>query len=560
MLVGIDVGGTFTDGAVYSNNAVIAQSKQPTDVGDINKSLLAVLDDLLEKIDTTLIKRVVLSTTLITNMLVTGKGEKTALILIPGIGLPWSTYENNDICTYFLEGQIDFRGNEIVGIQNSELTKTLDDIKRQGISRVAIAGKFSNRNPAHEVIVRDYILENYPGMQVFISSEVANRLNFPRRAVTTYFTAQTYQEWNAFADEIISALKTRGIKQNIDILKADGGTITIDASRARPCETILSGPAASTMGALAISSNISNAAVIDIGGTTTDLALIIEGKPLFASKGAKIGGQLTHISSLAVRSIPLGGDSVIRVNAQNQVEVESYRIGPAACFGGKEPTVIDAFNVGRSLNIGDQSASYNKLEILARDNSIAVSELCEIVIKKTIAIISKALINMFSEWEQEPAYKVWEIVNRKKFELQTIIGIGAAAHAIIPILADNLAVDSQLHHYAPVANALGAAIARATIAVEMHFDTQNQTFVVNPGGYYGNLKNCARFQLDDAKAIAIDYLRKEAKQKGMEDLVPDAKFYLEEQFNIIRGWGQVGKIFDVGLEIEPGFVEGFKGV
>ena len=126
-------------------------------------------------------------------------------------------------------------------------------------------------------------------------------------------------------------------------------------------ETVFSGPAASTMGAVALSRDQKNSVVVDIGGTTTDISLVIAGDPLYASKGARIENHYTHIDAFAVRSIALGGDSVIRCR-ENSIKVSPIRVGPAACFGGSEPTVTDAFNVYYKLGVGDAGRSQELLQ------------------------------------------------------------------------------------------------------------------------------------------------------------------------------------------------------
>ena len=157
MLIGIDVGGTYTDGVVFDRGEVIATTKVPTDDNDIKSTVLQVLDNLLLQQDKSDISRIVLSTTVVTNLLATGKGERTALLLIPGYGLPADAYDISDD-TFFLKGGIDFRGREIDQLKENELAGVCDNIVAAGIKRVAIVSKFGNRNDNLEKQVRDYII------------------------------------------------------------------------------------------------------------------------------------------------------------------------------------------------------------------------------------------------------------------------------------------------------------------------------------------------------------------------------------------------------------------
>jgi N-methylhydantoinase A len=556
MLIGIDVGGTYTDGVLFCDGEVVHIVKHPTDEGDLQGTLLGVLDKLLVAKKDRSIKRVVLSTTLVTNLLAWERGERTALLLLPGSGLPLSTYQiSRD--SYFLKGSIDFRGRQIEKPDENEIEGVLQKIDQLGIRRVAIAGKFSNRNNRHEMLIKEMINSRYPHIDVCTSNEISGRLNFPRRAATCYYTAMTIKEWNGFADRIEAAIQTRIPVCDLQILKADGGTMTLDASRIRPCETVFSGPAASTMGGAALSRESMNSVVIDIGGTTSDISLLIMGQPLYASKGALIEGHLTHINSFAVNSIPLGGDSA--VFEKNEELHIGRRAGPAACFGGETPTVTDVFNTLLALQIGDFDGSRTALAMVAGRLNLSVKDLCQEVADRVIEVLSQNIQDMFQQWEDEPAYRVWEVVNRNKFTVHEVIGIGAASPAIVPTLAKKLGVPYFLHRFSPVANALGAALARPTLAVQVHVDTQNNVYTVSPGGEIGTL-NKYDYQIEDVRQMAHRFLKDIGSQRGLSSYVDDAQFFMEEQFNVIRGSKLAGKLFDVGIEIKPGFIHGYEGV
>jgi N-methylhydantoinase A len=554
LLIGIDVGGTFTDGVLFRDGQIVKSVKKATQEDNLKNSLLQVLDELLLAQDKEQIQRIVLSTTLVTNLLATGRGEKTALVMLPGYGLPHDSYElSGDI--YFMKGAVDFRGREIEPLDKGEITELLNWIKDTGVKRIALAAKFANRNNVHEQMLKKRIMEECEGVHVSISSEISGKLNFPRRAATTYFTAMTISEWNRFVDQIEEALKLRGIKAEVQVLKADGGTMPLAASRTKPCETAFSGPAASTMGGSALTRDKLNSVVVDVGGTTTDLSLIISGEPLYASKGAVIEKQLTHVNSFAVRSIPLGGDSVITAQG-----VQPYRLGPAACFGGEKATVTDAFNIHLNLNLGNVAQSESQLKAIAEELQMDTPSLSARIVEEVSQKLLAEVNDMFRQWENEPAYKVWEVIHQRKFALDRVIGIGAAAPALVPALAALMQVESFVHEYSPVANALGAAVVRPTLSVMLHVDTQSKKYTLDPGGISGTLEKARNFQLDHARAMARQHLHIVGKELGMEDYTDDADFFLEEQFNLIRGWDRTGKLFEVGIQVAPGFIKEYEGV
>ncbi len=558
MLIGIDVGGTFTDGVLLNGSKIAATVKHPTDNSDLKGTILKVLDSLLAAGDKSAIERIVLSTTLVTNMLATGKVPATALLLLPGPGLPLDVYRMF-ADTYFLRGSVDFRGRLTEPLDPQEVEEALKDITGKGIGKVAIVAKFSNRNDQLEQQIAQIVNERYPDLEFALGSKTAGQLNFRRRLVTTYYSVMTKAVWDSFVNEITEALRVRGIQAEVDVLKADGGTMPLTLSQANPCETVFSGPAASTMGAVALTSEARNSVIIDIGGTTSDISLLIDGQPLYASKGARIQGHYTHIKAFSVCSIPLGGDSPIVVQ-EGDVLVEMTRRGNAACFGGDEPTVTDIFNHLYNLSIGDWQRSTSLIEALSENSGLSAEKMCSQVEHIAIEQLEDTILAMMQEWENEPAYRVWEVIHGRKFDVQEIIGIGAASLAIIPVLARKMGIASVVPEYAPVANALGACVARPTLALKMHIDTQNGYWVLDQEGRRGTVATGRDMQMKEALELARSQLALLASDRSMKDYADDAEIFLQEQFNVIRGWSTSGKIFDVGVQIAPGLIKEYQGV
>lgn len=558
MLLGIDVGGTSTDGVLIRKGAVEKSIKRPRNSGGLTANILEVLDGLLEGLNPQGVRRLVLSTTLVTNLLATQSGVRTALLLVPGRGLPFSFFKMAPD-TYFLQGNIDFRGNITENISEREINTVIGDIRKKEIGHIAVAAKFSHRNRSIEQRIAGIIRERYPEAEVILGSETADRLNFPRRAATAYYSAMTAPRWNEFASLVGEALQQRSLAAPVEILKADGGTMPLGTSLQRPLETAYSGPAASTMGAVAMSESPENAVMIDIGGSTSDIALLIEGVPLHASRGACINGRLTHIHALALRSLALGGDSVLKC-AGGTVEISPERLGPAACFGGPAPAVTDAFNCHAGLHTGEAWRSESAIAELASSCGLTTEELSAAVVEQVVSRLQELIEGMFREWEDEPAYKVWEIVHRRSFKLERLIGIGAAAGQIVPLLAERIGVACTVHRLAPVGNALGAAVARPTLALQLYADTQQERFVIDQGGTEGAIRNPAAFQLADAEELALEHLARLAKNMGAGSYAQEARVDRAEQFNMIRGWGRVGKIFQVSVQVAPGLIEDFQGV
>ncbi|MGE5371108.1 MAG: hydantoinase/oxoprolinase family protein [Solirubrobacterales bacterium] len=555
MLIGIDVGGTFTDGVVLEDGNVVHWVKHPTEPEQIRESVLEVLTALCEGRDRSRIERVVISTTLVTNLLATGQLEPVASIVIPGPGLRPADL-NLSSPVFVIGGGIDFRGREIEPLNRDELDAAAREISRIGIKKVAITGKFSQRNAIHEQTARERLLALDPALQVLTGHEVSGWLNFPRRAVTTAYTLAVHDEWRRFVGQIEAALERMGIQVYPEFMKADGGTMSQAVSLREPCQTVFSGPAASTLGALALTLDHKTSVVVDIGGTTTDLAFLLEGVPLMASKGARIENRGTQIQALAVSSIPLGGDSVVR-RVDGVLTIGPDRLGVAACFGGPEPTPTDAFNIMNDNKLGDPEKSRQALAGLAVENG-DIETVARDIVNRFEHKLQETIKTMLRSWEDEPAYRVWEIVHRRKANIDRIIGIGAAAPAFVPLLARQLGYDAFVHSLSGVANALGAAVARPTLSVHLHADTGTGGLLIN--GVPRKADFTGRTQLNDLKRLADEELLQLARDGGREADFKGRHYYLEEQFNALRGWSTGAKIFELGVAIGPGVLAEGQGV
>jgi N-methylhydantoinase A len=556
MFIGIDVGGTFTDGILLHEGKILSTAKHPTDANNLQSSIISVLDRLIRDREARHINRVVLSTTLVTNLIATGKGDQTALVLIPGPGLNVRKMRFFPH-TFIIDGATDFRGRIIKPLNEEQVKEAGEAIAAAGIKKVAVVGKFSPRNSSQEQRVQEILLRHHPQLEVITGFQVSGQLNFLRRAVTTYYTAMTKEKWSLFAEKMKDALEQRGINCPVSILKADGGTMPLSVSLQHPCETVFSGPAASAMGAFALTLDEQTSVVVDIGGTTTDLALILQGRPLYASKGARIQEHYTSIRSFAVRSIPIGGDSAVSWNG-SRIMIGPHRSGPAACFGGPAATPTDAVNFLAGGNLGELELSRQALAQIAQKAGLPVRELAQFIVEQMVDSLEENIRDMFKSWEQEPAYKIYEIVHKRRVKLDRAVGIGAAAGAFVPLLAERMQCQSFVHSLSPVANALGAAVSRPTLSLLLHADTQQKSYYLNLEGISGQVSR--NFQLADAKELAKKHLQELARKRGMEAYASQHEFFLEEQFNMIRGWSTMGKLFDVGIQIVPGVINEFEGV
>lgn len=152
--------------------------------------------------------------------------------------------------------------------------------------------------------------------------------------------------------------------------------------------------------------------VVDIGGTTTDLALILSGQPLLSSKGARVENQLTQVRTLAVKSVPVGGDSALQQDGKGLI-IGTGRLGPAYCMGGPAPTPTDALRVLGLTELGDPLKAEEAMTDLGEALNLSARDTAGKVIEMVVERISSEVNNMFLDWEQEPAYLVWEVLQKK---------------------------------------------------------------------------------------------------------------------------------------------------
>ncbi len=314
-MLGIDTGGTYTDAVIYSETAgILAKAKALTTRHDLSIGISGALEKVLETsgIAPEAIGLVSLSTTLATNALVEGQGGRSALVMI---GFGPEDLKRDGLAealgsdpVLFIAGGHDVHGNE-TPLDIETLVAALPGLS-PNVSSFAVAGYFAVRNPAHELKVRD-LIRAQSGLPVTCSHELSSKLGGPRRALTTLLNARLVSMIDRLVGSAETYLKQRGIDAPLMVVRGDGALISAAEARLRPIETILSGPAASLVGARHLT-GLDNAVVSDIGGTTTDVAIMEGGRPRLDQDGAVVGNFRTMVEAVAMRTFGLGGDSEVR--------------------------------------------------------------------------------------------------------------------------------------------------------------------------------------------------------------------------------------------------------
>ena len=330
-LLGVDTGGTYTDAAVFDDatGAVLGKAKALTTPRDlavgVGGAVAAALD--AAGVPAASIQMASLSTTLATNALVEGHGDAAGLILIG--------FREADFAQPCAGGH-DGMGGQAAALDENAL--------RQGVRRAAgsvqafaVAGVFAVRNPAHEIAARRIVAEE-TGLPVSCSHELSAKLGGPKRALTALLNGRLI----GMIDRLIEGTERRlgelGVNAPLMVVRGDGALMSAATARQRPIETILSGPAASVVGAAALT-GAGSAVVSDIGGTTTDIAVLEGGRPRIDPEGAKVGGWRTMVEAVAMRTHGLGGDS--------EVGVDQTALSPRLTLGPKRAIPVSLYAMER---------------------------------------------------------------------------------------------------------------------------------------------------------------------------------------------------------------------
>lgn len=551
MIIGIDVGGTHTDAVLLSETGIEKKVKVSTDAQDLFTSILSGFTQLLDGIDPETIHRVVISTTLTTNAIVQQNMNPVGMIVSAGPGINPQVYSTGEHY-YCVAGSINHRGIQKARINERQIEDIAKKLQQAGIEYVGVVSKFSTRNPSHEIVTRR-ILNRYV-KKIFLGHHVSGNLNFPRRIATTHLNAAVFSLHHSFFEAVKSSLEEKGLNIPIQILKADGGTMSLEASMAFPGQTVLSGPAASIMGAIPHAPEKKDAIVLDIGGTTTDIALLVDKTPLLEPLGIQRGEYKSLIRSLRTNSEGIGGDSLVQVK-NDKLIIGPDRKGPAMAFGGSDPTPTDALVVLGLLNEGNVNASQKGIRQIADALGMTAQAAADRIFKKCCKIIMKKTFEMIDRINAKPVYTVHEFLEGYKISPEKIMVLGGPAQYFAQKIQQMYDVETLAVPESSVANAIGAALARTTCEVSLNADTEQGVVTAHEEDFAEPVSKA--FSKDDLMETAHTLLAEKAKNSGAGDeYLNDIEVIEFHQFNIIRNFSPKGKIFRTKLQIKPGLIRG----
>ena len=344
--LGIDTGGTYTDAVVIDTDSleVLAKAKVLTTKENLARGIIAAMDGIPHEI-LALADHVALSTTLATNACVEGKGGRAKLIIVGTteeilrrvdaervFGIPYE-----DVITTEFVGSFD--GSE-VSVPDWEALYESNPSFFENAESFGIASLYALNNGAIvEHSCADFLKERF-GKLVVEATTVAVEPNVIGRGATALLNARLVPVIEDFLDAIDDALDERGLSVPVSVVRSDGTLMSAELARTRPVETILSGPAASVTGAQVLS-NAPESLIVDIGGTTSDMSVVHEGRPN-RTDGIIIGGWKTQVAGVAIDTIALGGDTVVRYTKNSRLELGTRKVTPLCIAASRWPSIKQA--------------------------------------------------------------------------------------------------------------------------------------------------------------------------------------------------------------------------
>lgn len=564
MLLGLDVGGTFTDAVIIDAHRVVATAKRRTTKDNLMNGIGEALDAVLEGYDTSNIEQVTLSTTVVTNTIVEAKEQVVDLYVITGPGR--NVDDIFPVEPIYLQGYTDHRGIVVERTPADAVRGIANMVQaRSGTDLAAVSAKFGVRNPQEELSITEELKNTYH--TISNGSLLSGSLNFPRRTISAYFNSAVTPVFTVFKKNVEDALSARNILAPLHILKADGGSLPMEHMVSRPVETAFTGPAATVLGlsALGVIGN-KHTVALDIGGTTTDISLWKHGKPLMTKNGVSIREYPSAVRSFAVTSVGIGGESVIRLKNGN-LTVGPERVGPSVALGGIEPTLGDALIVLGHANYGDFNLASRALQDLAdaiqatlRSNNVntsnnqltlikTASDVARLIVEKALQTIQHGINEVVKVENKRPIYVVADIVNPDVFVPEHIVVVGGTAPSLGPSIGEYLELPVTIPENAAVANAIGAALALSTIELTVHVDTKRRLLVIPELGV--KQQKCTLKRAEQVVERAKETLSEEAIRLGL-DTVQEIEVISIEVFPVVEGWQSMERLITVKVQLAAG--------
>lgn len=521
LILGMDTGGTFTDAVLFDQDSkkIIRKAKAPTTKEDLCIGLRESIAALAYK-DLSEVDLVCISTTLATNSIVEGKGCRVGLAVTGK--MPSGVIPDAEIVT--VGGSFDIRGRLHHELDENYVKAQIETLRTK-VDAVAVSGYACVRNPEHELTVKKIIREELQ-VPVVCAHELTCELGYYERTVTAVLNAKLIPLIKRLIEDTRICLHENGIDAPIMVVRGDGSYMDSEYAMERPVETILSGPAASIKGAMFLS-DLQDGTIIDVGGTTSDIAMLRNGKVDLSMEGAQVGGWRTRVKAVDVFTCGLGGDSRITVDQNGEIHIGPDKVIPASYAASKKLsktinteclteqdreyrnlfgmsngyndigfTPTDMAHILGLYNAWDRKAAERYLYDLAQRMNISG----EILMDRLLQEFREAILNALRNSE-------------KLVSNCPIVALGAPSEAWMPLVLKDSEYQLVVPEHSEVANAVGAAIGEIEEVVEILIRQDELT-----GNYIGyskwqrkeftDLENAKTECMEDAKTHAIEQAQK----------------------------------------------------
>lgn len=358
--LGIDTGGTFTDGVLFDpqTRVVVKSTKVLTTHHDLKICISQVLEHLIPE-DPAIISFVSLSTTLATNAIAEGKKKPVALLLLgydPELVHKFKFHQQFGTEHYFfIQGRHDLNGIEQVPLDQAEVERITAKVQGN-VDAFAISSYAGPANSSHEKRAAEIVSE-LSALPVVQAHHLSSELDSIRRATTASLNASLLSNLQDFLDAVQQMLANHGVQCPIMVVRGDGSIVKAGFARHRPVEMIHSGPATSAIGGQYLA-GIDTALVIDVGGTTTDIALVDRGSVQLQENAATVGSYRTCVKTIKARSFGLGGDSLITFDHWQNLSIGPDRVVPISRFCSQYPEIkhelLDWLNHHHEVRYSDE--------------------------------------------------------------------------------------------------------------------------------------------------------------------------------------------------------------
>ena len=442
--LGIDVGGTNTDAVILDKNDKVVSKCKRTTTEDISTGIKEAVEAVFQesKIDPAMIVHAMLGTTHSTNAIVERKGlARMGIVRLgapSGLAVPPYVDWPEDVISHIgkhyriVKGGYEYNGTPLSSPDKDEIQKALDALKKEKIEALAVSCVFSPVNSEQEALVQDLALEIFGSdFPVSLSAEVGS-IGILERENATILNAAIAKIADRAYGSFQDVLQDHGVKADLFITQNDGTLMAVDYARKYPVFTIASGPTNSLRGA-AFLSGMSDALVVDVGGTTTDVGILKQGFPRESTTAMEIGGVRTNFRMPDLIAIGLGGGSLVRR------EDETYRVGPdsvgyritedALIFGGKTLTATDIAVAAGLADLGDKSKIIGVDKDTVKMATQCMREMVEEVIDKmktTAADMPVVLVGGGSILLPEQLKGASEVLRPDNFDVANAIGAAIA--------------------------------------------------------------------------------------------------------------------------------------